>query len=128
MWNSKEAFNISGQKVTFHAPCHLCRGLGVTEAPRSLIRAAGFEFVPAAEEQTCCGFGGTYSSKFPEISAQILDKKLDDAGRTGAAVLVTECPGCVMQLRGGAVKRNADFKVMHLAELMARNVKTGQGR
>jgi iron-sulfur cluster protein len=121
---SAQAFKISGQKVTFHAPCHLCRGLGVTEAPRNLIRTAGFEFVPAAEEQTCCGFGGTYSGKFPEISARILDKKLDDVGRTGAGLLVTECPGCVMQLRGGAVRRNADFKVMHLAELMAGNAKT----
>jgi Fe-S oxidoreductase len=121
---SAQSFKVSGKKVTFHAPCHLCRGLEITEAPRNMIRTAGFEFVPAAEEQTCCGFGGTYSSKFPEISAQILDKKLDDVSRTGAELLVTECPGCVMQLRGGAVKRNADFKVMHLAELMAGNAKT----
>ena len=111
----------SGKKVTYHAPCHLCRGLGVIEAPRRLIQKAGFEFVPAEEEQTCCGFGGTYSGKFPEISAQILGKKLDDFDKTGAEILATECPGCVMQLRGGAHRRNASFAVMHLAELLALN-------
>ena len=109
----------SGRRVTYHAPCHLCRGLGVTEAPRRLIQKAGFEFLPAEEEQTCCGFGGTYSSKFPEISANILDKKLDDFRKTGAEILATECPGCVMQLRGGAHRRNEGFAVMHLAELLA---------
>ncbi len=116
-------FEPSTTKVTYHAPCHLCRGLGVIEAPRRLIQKAGYEFVPAEEEQTCCGFGGTYSSKFPEISAQILNKKLDDIGKTGAEILATECPGCVMQLRGGAKTRREDFEVMHLAELMVRNKK-----
>jgi len=107
------------EKVTFHSPCHLCRGMGVTAAPQRIIKKAGFEFVPADEEQTCCGFGGTYSSKFPEISAQILNKKLDDVCRTGADQLVTECPGCVMQLRGGAKKRNDPYVVLHLSELLA---------
>jgi iron-sulfur cluster protein len=118
------AFQGSGQKVTYHAPCHLCRGLGVTEAPRQLIRKSGATFLPAAEELTCCGFGGTYSSKFPGISAQILNKKLDDVRQTGADILVTECPGCVMQLRGGADIRRDPVQVMHLAELLYRNKKS----
>lgn len=108
-----------GAKATYHAPCHLCRGMGVREAPRELIRKAGYDFIPAAEEETCCGFGGTYSGKFPAISAQILNRKLDDAGVTGAEVLVTECPGCVMQLRGGALKRGDRFEVLHIAEALA---------
>ena len=118
-----EAFGASGQKVTYHAPCHLCRGLGVTEAPHRLIRKSGATFLPAEEEQTCCGFGGTYSGKFPQISARILDKKLEDACKTGADVLVTECPGCVMQLRGGAVRRGVALKVEHLAEALVRMLK-----
>lgn len=121
---SPELFKTLGQKVTYHAPCHLCRGLGVVQPPRQLIRTSGATFLPAEEEQTCCGFGGTYSSKFPEISAQILNKKLDDVVRTGADLLVTECPGCVMQLRGGAKQRQETFEVIHLAELMARNKKS----
>ncbi len=112
-------FMPSKLKATFHAPCHLCRGLGVTEPPHDLIRKAGYEFVPAAEEQTCCGFGGTYSSKFPQISAQILEKKLEDIQKTGAATLITECPGCILQLRGGAVKHGLDIDVKHLSEALA---------
>jgi iron-sulfur cluster protein len=107
--------------TTFHAPCHLCRGLNVKEAPRELIRKAGMDFRPADEEQTCCGFGGTYSSKFPAISAQILDKKLKDIAATGSRQLVTECPGCIMQLRGGAKKRGMDLRVLHIAELLEGN-------
>lgn len=110
-----------GERVTYHAPCHLCRGLGVRGAPRRLIKAAGFDFVPSREEETCCGFGGTYSLKFPNISREIVNRKLDDAGSTGAALLVTECPGCVMQLRGAARKRGDGLRVLHLAEMLAGN-------
>lgn len=118
-----QAFTASAEKVTYHAPCHLCRGMGVIDAPRRLIQKSGYDFVPAEEEQTCCGFGGTYSSKFPEISANILSRKLNDFSQTGARLLTTECPGCVMQLRGGAEMRKDEFEVLHLAELMVRNSK-----
>lgn len=119
-------FNGSGRRTTYHAPCHLCRGMGEHEAPKDLIRKAGFEFVPALEEETCCGFGGTYSGKFPQISSRILDCKLDDIMSTGAELLVTECPGCVMQLRGGALKRGDGIDVLHIAEALAGNlVKSG---
>ena len=112
-------FTVSGQTATYHAPCHLCRGLGVKEAPRALIKKTGVSFIPAKEEETCCGFGGTYSSKFPEISAEILKNKLADVEQTGAQVLVTECPGCIMQLRGGAVKQGSTLEVRHLSEILA---------
>jgi Fe-S oxidoreductase len=105
-------------KLTYHAPCHLCRGLGVRDTPHELIRKAGYQFLPAKEEETCCGFGGTYSSKFPAISAEILKRKLADAQETGAEILVTECPGCVMQLRGGALKQGLPIRVQHLSEAL----------
>jgi len=104
--------------TTYHAPCHLCRGLNVREAPRELIKKAGADFRPAVEEQTCCGCGGTYASKFPAISAQILARKLADIAATGATRLVTECPGCILQLRGGAKQRGMDLEVMHISELL----------
>ena len=106
-------------RVTFHSPCHLCRGLGERRAPRKLLQGAGYRFVAADEEETCCGFGGTYSGKFPAVSARILNRKLDDVRKTGADLLVTECPGCVMQLRGGAIRRGEKFQVKHLAEALA---------
>ncbi|MBO6171455.1 MAG: LUD domain-containing protein [Desulfovibrio sp.] len=117
-----EDFNKSAQKVTYHASCHLCRKLNVHEAPRELIADAA-DYVPCEEEEVCCGFGGTYSAKFPEISAQILDKKLEHVKETGADRLVVDCPGCVMQLRGGAEKKGMKVKVDHIAELLAENLK-----
>mgnify|MGYP006287173171 FL=1 len=106
--------------AAYHAPCHLCRGLGVTEPPRALLQTAGYTYIAHGEEETCCGLGGSYSFKFPEVSAQILEKKLDAVRSTGAQILVTDCPGCVMQLRGGAVKQNASFEVLHTAEALLR--------
>lgn len=111
-----------GEKIAYHASCHLCRGLGVKDAPRELIKAAG-EYAPCAEEETCCGFGGTYSMKFPEIAAALLENKLNNVEATGAARLVVDCPGCVMQLRGGVEKRGGRLRVVHLAELLAENMK-----
>ena len=115
-------FNRSAESVTFHAPCHLCRGCGVKEAPHALIDLAA-EFVPSKEEDVCCGFGGSYSVKFPELSAQLLENKLKNVQDSGAARLVTDCPGCVMQLRGGARKKGLPIKVSHIVELMAETVR-----
>lgn len=115
-------FNNTGEKTTYHAACHICRGLGVREAPRALIADAA-DYVPCNEEEVCCGFGGSYSMKFPEISAQLLEKKLNNIGETGASRVVMDCPGCIMQIRGGVEKRNMDVKVSHIAELLAENMK-----
>ena len=107
------------KKVTYHAPCHLCRGLHVTNEPRALIQKAGYTYVPSKDEDVCCGFGGSYSVDFPEISSEILKKKLDNVEASGADILVTDCPGCVMQLSGGLDKRQSHIKVLHLVELLA---------
>ncbi|MDR3073500.1 MAG: LUD domain-containing protein [Deltaproteobacteria bacterium] len=109
--------------VCYHAPCHLCRGMGVTEQPRALIRASG-QYRETAEEDTCCGFGGSYSVKFPEISSRILEKKLARLEESGATHLVTDCPGCIMQLRGGEEKRGRKLAVGHIAEFLAARLKT----
>lgn len=120
------------KKVAYHAPCHLCRGLHVTEQPRTLIKKAGFTYLPSKNEDVCCGFGGSYSIDFPEISSEILKKKLDDVQASGADILVTDCPGCVLQLKGGFDKRKSSIKVLHLVELLAElknmTLKTGYAR
>ena len=109
-----------GKKVAYHAPCHLCRGLNITAEPRELIRAAGYPYVSSPDEEVCCGFGGSYSVDFPEISAAILKKKLDTVEQSGAEILVTDCPGCVLQLRGGMDKRGRRIEVRHIAELLVK--------
>jgi Fe-S oxidoreductase len=118
-----DEFRRPGGKVAYHSPCHLCRGLGVTKEPRELLATAGLEYVPAKDEDVCCGFGGSFSLDFPEISAELLKRKLDNAEDTGASVLVTDCPGCVLQLRGGIEKRGGKIKVKHIAEVIAEQKK-----
>ena len=119
----EEDFRPSGASLAYHAPCHLCRGLGVHEAPRELMRMAGFDYRQNDEEEVCCGFGGTFSVKFPEISRELLGKKLANAKDTGAETLVTDCPGCVMQIRGGAQTAGSPLKVRHMAEVLAEVLK-----
>jgi iron-sulfur cluster protein len=116
---SSSDFSPTHKKIAYHAPCHLCRGLQVTEAPRDLIERAGLEYVPSKDEDVCCGFGGAYSVDFPEISSEILKKKLDNVECTDAEFLVTDCPGCVLQLRGGMDKRGGKIQVKHIAEVLA---------
>ena len=114
-----EDFEGDGKKVTYHSPCHLCRGLDVHDAPRNLMRSAGMDYIESADEEVCCGFGGTYSAKFPELSEQLLKNKLDNVEATGADLLLTDCPGCVMQLKGGLVKRGSKVQVAHTIEALA---------
>lgn len=120
---SSEEFSVTPKKVAYHSPCHLCRGLQVTEEPRKLIEMTGHQYVPAKDEDVCCGFGGSYSVDFPDISAEILKKKLDNVEATDAELLVTDCPGCVIQLRGGLDKREGKIQVRHIAELLAEALK-----
>jgi Fe-S oxidoreductase len=106
------------RKTAFHSPCHLGRGLGIKEDPINLIHETGHLYVPTAEEETCCGFGGSFSANFPAVSKEILHRKLADVENSGADLLVTECPGCVMQLRGGALMQNKNIDVKHLSEII----------
>ncbi|MBZ4658733.1 MAG: protein of unknown function cysteine-rich region domain protein [Desulfacinum sp.] len=114
-----EDFRGTGAKAAYHAPCHLCRGLKVVEEPRKLLEIAGLQYVPSPDEDVCCGFGGSYSLEFPEISAELLKRKLDHVEASGADLLVTDCPGCVLQLRGGMDKRGGRVRVCHMGEAVA---------
>jgi Fe-S oxidoreductase len=71
------------------------------------------------ESDICCGMGGSYSLKFPEISVKILERKLKNIQDTGANLVCTDCPGCIMQIRGGADKKGLAFKVKHSLEVLA---------
>jgi len=120
---SPEEFLASNRKVAYHAPCHLCRGLKVTRPPRELLKIAGYQYLPAQNEEVCCGMGGTFSVDFPEISGELLKNKLDAVAATGADLLVSDCPGCVLQLRGGLEMRGGKIKVQHIAEAVAEAAK-----
>ncbi|UIJ37862.1 LUD domain-containing protein [Desulfobaculum bizertense] len=111
------------EKTAYHAPCHMCRGLGVKGCTQEGLQKAGVDYVKIKEEDVCCGFGGTFTAKFPAESQALMNKKLDHVKEVGATQLVTDCPGCVMQLRGGAEKRKDGIRVRHYAEVLAEQLK-----
>jgi len=119
----RSMFKQSGPRFAYHAPCHLCRGLQVKEGPRELLKLSGLDYIPNDEEETCCGLGGTYSIKFPELSSTIVTSKLDLVTQNGAAILASDCPGCIMQLRGAAEKQKRPLEVLHTVEALSRQLK-----
>jgi L-lactate dehydrogenase complex protein LldE len=107
-------------KVTYHDSCHLLRGLGEAEAPRRLLRGVpGVELVELPGADECCGFGGSFSVRLPEVSSAILDKKLANAERTGADCLVACDAGCLLQMGGGLSRRRSRMRALHLAQVLA---------
>jgi Fe-S oxidoreductase len=111
----------TGAKTAYHASCHLCKGLGVKDAPREILKAAT-DYAPSPEEETCCGFGGTFSAKFPEISAELMRKKLANISSSGARRIALDCPGCAMQIAGGADRLKMNMQVCHISEILAEAV------
>ncbi len=106
--------------VTYHDFCQSANVLGLHDAPRRLIRdVLGLELRELPESSVCCGFGGSTSVTRPEVSEQILARKLDNAGTTGARTLITDNPGCILHMRGGIDAQGRPLRVLHLAELMA---------
>jgi iron-sulfur cluster protein len=106
-------------KITYHDSCHLKRTLKASAEPRELLKQAGHEIAEMYECDTCCGMAGSYSLKLPEISAPILERKLKNIKDTGASKVVMDCPGCVMQIRGGLDKDEAPIQAEHTVELLA---------
>jgi glycolate oxidase iron-sulfur subunit len=116
------AFRPSAEVVTWDAPCHLQHALGEVKAPLELLgRIQGNRFVRMEQDDLCCGAAGVYNIDHPEMSRDVLAGKLDALARTGAAVLVTANPGCLLQWRSGIVERGLPVRVEHLATwLLAR--------
>ncbi len=106
--------------ATYHDPCHLARGQKITKAPRQILKSIpGLEFVEMKESDMCCGGAGSYGALQPDMSRQILDRKIGNTLKTGANYLVTSCPSCAMQLEYGLRRHNMDAKVVHPMELLA---------
>ncbi len=99
--------------AVYHDPCHLNYGLGVKKEPREIIKNIGIELLEA-EEERCCGFGGTFSFSYREISEGLLEKRIKDLENTGAETIITSCPGCMMQLN----REVKNKPVLHLIEVI----------
>jgi L-lactate dehydrogenase complex protein LldE len=109
-----------GRRVAYHDSCHMLRELGIREQPRRLLEASGATLVPLRREDLCCGFGGTFSVRQPEVSVAMADDKLGSAAE--AEAIVTADPGCLVHLRGRAERVGAGPRVVHLATALARGV------
>ncbi len=106
-------------KVTYHDSCHLKRKLGVVNEQRELLKnTSGVDFIEMNESDRCCGFAGSYSIKFPEISVPILERKLENILESGADIVAVDCPGCLMQIAGGLDQKQAKVQAKHTAELL----------
>jgi len=106
--------------ATFHHSCHTRRLLGVVEQPVRLVQMVdGLEYVPLANAQLCCGFGGTFAVKMPHISTAIVDEKVDHILETGADLVVGLDMSCLMNIEGRLRRRGHDVEVRHLAEVLA---------
>jgi L-lactate dehydrogenase complex protein LldE len=108
-------------RVTYHDACHLLRELGISDQPRRLIGAVrDVDLVEMEAPDTCCGFGGTFSVKYGEISNAILQEKLTRIANCGAEYVVANDSSCLMQIAGGLSRAKSPVKTMHLAELLAK--------
>lgn len=107
------------QKVTFHDGCHGLRELGIKSAPRQLLeKVKGLKLVEMKECATCCGFGGSFAVKYAPISVAMAEVKCNSAVETGAEVIVSNDPSCLMQIGGYAEKQKMPLKCLHLAEIL----------
>jgi L-lactate dehydrogenase complex protein LldE len=107
-------------RVTYHDACHLLRELGISDQPRRLIRSVrNIDLIEMEAPDTCCGFGGTFSVKYGEISNAILQEKLARIVNSGAEYVIANDSSCLMQIAGGLSRANSPVKTMHLAELLA---------
>jgi L-lactate dehydrogenase complex protein LldE len=107
-------------KVTYHDSCHLRRGLGVYQQPRALLRAIpGVEFVEMEESDRCCGFGGVFSLKYPQISCRMTERKIERILATGAAYVTSGDLGCLMSIGGMISRYGYPVKAIHIAEILA---------
>jgi glycolate oxidase iron-sulfur subunit len=107
------------RKVTYQDSCHLAHGQKVKTQPRKLLGAVpGLELREMASADICCGSAGIYNVVQHEMAMAVLDRKMDAVNRTGAEVIVTANPGCMLQLKAGARSRGGGQRVMHVVEVL----------
>ena len=112
------AAELKGKRVTWHEPCHLGRYLGIKEPPRQILKSLPeIDYVEMPNADRCCGMAGTFSIYFYDLSKKITDKKISDIQSTAADIVVTDCPGCQIQLIDSTIRHGIPQKVMHVMEL-----------
>ncbi len=107
-------------RLAYHASCHLLRALGMDRQPQALLaRVRDAELVDLPGFDECCGFGGVFSVEHPELSAEMLQRKVTNLEATGAPTLVVADAGCLMHIQGGLHRRRMPQRVVHIAQVLA---------
>ncbi len=110
-------------KATYHDPCHIAHCQGIRREPRELLKLVpGLDYRELEAADACCGSAGTYNIERPEMSDRILKRKLETIRASGAELLVTGNPGCLLQLKKGLGDHLPQVRIMHLTEVLARSM------
>lgn len=118
--DASQLHNSSAVKVTYHDPCHMVRGIRVTKEPRQMLQILPrVEYIEMNEASRCCGASGLVQAFYHEISTDITRQKTKNIQNSGAEVVATSCPACMMRIQGGINFAGQNQKVMHVADLMA---------
>jgi glycolate oxidase iron-sulfur subunit len=108
-------------KVTYHDPCHMVRGIKVTQQPRELLKSLPrVQYIEMNEANRCCGASGLVQAFYHEISTDITRQKAQNVQASGAEIVATSCPACMLRIQGGINMAGQNQKVMHVADLLAR--------
>ena len=113
------AGDCGGCVTTYHASCHALRWLGILEQPKQLLDDAQIDRVSMGGEDECCGFGGLFSIKLPEVSAAMLETKIESIESSGADVVVGVDVSCLMHIGGGLRRAGSAVTTRHVAEILA---------
>jgi L-lactate dehydrogenase complex protein LldE len=115
---------ILADTATYHKCCHLLREIGVDEEPLKILsNVEGLQMTPLERADVCCGFGGVFSVKMPDISSAILDEKLDNIETNGSNMVIAADTGCIYQMQGGLRRRGSAVEVVHIAEVLAQSIR-----
>jgi len=113
-------------KITYHYSCHLKRDSGIEAEPREVLSALpGVKWIEMEEADRCCGFAGSYSLKLPEISKELLDRKIKNIEKSNADIVIVDCPGCLLQIKKGLKKAKSKVRVLHSAQFLAQRISAG---
>jgi L-lactate dehydrogenase complex protein LldE len=108
------------ETVAWHDSCHMLRSLGERDTPRTALASVrGLRLHEVRDSEVCCGFGGTFATKFPELSCAMADRKLSEIAAAGVGTVVASDPGCLMHLGGRARAAGVPVRAVHVAELLA---------
>lgn len=114
-----QAPEVPAQQLTYHDGCAGLRELGIHVGPRSLLEQAGATVLELEDSQSCCGFGGTFCVKYPDVSEAMLDRKLADLEGVGVTQIVMGDLGCLLNIEGGLARQNKGVEAKHFVEVLA---------